>query len=142
MVAIATACQGIASFQHTAYASPLVAPLQSAPTIGDLAPFWLRHLFGAYDHGDACMRLLDSLARYNEVNVKLDPGGWTEPRMPMRTEAEESIQYSTAPMFGQRGDPVDGRDSFRWGIFDTAIDDDALKAWSQGVYNRFMPPGG
>jgi hypothetical protein len=114
MVAFAVACHGIASLQQAAYASPLVVPLPSVPTIGDLAPFWLRHLVGAYDHGDACMRLLDSLARYHEVNVKLHPGGEIEPQMPIRNEAEESILYSKAPMFGQRGDPIDGRDSFRW----------------------------
>lgn len=138
MVAIAAACHGIASFQHAAYASPLVAPLRSVPTIGDLAPSWLRHLFGAYDQADACMRLLESLARYHGEDVRLDPMGSiiSEDRGAKRTGAAESIG-SVIPPFGH-DDMAEGWDTFRFGIFDTAIDDGAVAAWYQDVCNRFV----
>ena len=117
MVAIAAACHGIASFQHAAYSSPLVAPLPSTPTIDDLAPFWLRHLFGVNDHGAACMRLLASLTRRNGLDVKLAADGSIIPHMhPIRTEAEESVAFSIAPLFGQR-EEVPGKELVPLGNF-------------------------
>jgi hypothetical protein len=140
MVAIAAACHGLASFQRPTYASPLVAPLPSIPTIGDLAPFWLRHLSGEYDYADACMRLLESLARCNGVQVEMTFGGDVfQNTRSIRTEIDEGVLYSKPALGGGRGDLVRGTDSFRWGIFDTAIDDDALVTWYRDLRNRLMP---
>ena len=138
MVAIAAACHGIASFQHTVDVSPLVAPLPSVPTIGELAPFWLRHPLGAYDHADSCMRLLNSLARHNGADVRLASDGLiiSKDRRASGTEVEDSLG-SSIPPFG-RDDMASGRDTFRFGIFGTAIDDDALTAWYQDVCSRFI----
>jgi hypothetical protein len=140
MVAIAAACHGIASFQHATCASPLVAPLLSVPTIADLSPFWLRHLFNVYDYAGACVCLLESLARCNGLDVKLGTGGEviSNKSRPVRTAVDDRVLFSKPPLGGQRGDPIPGTDSFRWGIFDTAIDDEALAAWYQDVCRMFF----
>jgi hypothetical protein len=136
MVAIAAACHGIMSFQHSAWSSPLVAPLTSAPTIDQLAPFWLRHVLGTYDHADACMLLLDALARRHGHDVSFVNGSIVPGFTGMTTDAEESVAQATSP-FGH-DDTMPSDDSFRFGIFDTAIDDDALPAWDEAVRRKFV----
>jgi hypothetical protein len=137
MVAIAVACHGIASFEQPTYSSPVVALAPAAPKVGELAPFWLRHVLGAYDYADACMRLLDSLARCHGQDVKLHANGSIIPGgTHMRTDVEESVGLVISP-FGH-DDMASGDDPFRFGIFNTAIDNDALTTWDEDVRRTFV----
>ena len=63
MVAIAAACQGLANFASGRVRSALVRTIDGPPDIEALAPHWLGHITGRYDHAAECADLLKGLAR-------------------------------------------------------------------------------
>jgi hypothetical protein len=128
MVAVAVALRGLKDFADGPTRSSLVRPIESLPNLNSLAPFWLRHVLGAYDHAQECHALLADLAhRYgNDVAFQcmLKEGGFLEPH----TAAEYSIAMT--PKIGA-GTGVLGAeyDVRRWALFDSWIDDESLLTW-------------
>jgi hypothetical protein len=79
MVAIAAACNGLANFASGRAPSALVRTLDVPPSVEDLAPHWLGHMTGSYDHAAECEELLQSVARHYEQDVSPDYVGSIPP---------------------------------------------------------------
>jgi hypothetical protein len=131
MVAIAAACHGIRAFTEPGAGSPLVRPAGSLPDIDDLAPFWLRHMMGAYDHAAEAERLLANVARRYGTNLAPDRFGLltAEPLVP-RASPELAL-IGGAPPILRRGGDRQAADRLRASPFEFSLDDESLLDWQR-----------
>lgn len=131
MVAIAAACHGLGHFTAGRISSPLVQTLEPPPAIEALAPHWLGHVTGSYDHAGACAHLLQSLAQtYGQDLTSGDLRGipippWRSPSGPV----EASIASTRPHLWGCTF--VDAFDAYRWNLFDAALDDASVNRWAR-----------
>jgi hypothetical protein len=132
-IAIAVACHGIRAFTEVGAGSPLVRPASSLPAIDDLAPFWLRHMMGAYDYAAEGERLLANVARRYGTNLALDRFGvLTAEPLPPRNSAELAVMGSGTPILRNRADPQ-AADRLRWPLFEFSLDNESLLNWQRAV---------
>jgi hypothetical protein len=129
MVAIAAACYGLSAFETTRTKSSLVQAGNSAPTMEQLAPFWLGHVIGGYDHAAACEDLLTDLARRYEqaAGTPADAEAFSTRR---RSEAERLIEGALPIPLSDTAPCVE---SFRWPLFDTSLDDQSILRWRETI---------
>jgi hypothetical protein len=114
MVAIAAACCGLQAFAGRP--SALVRTMEAPPTSEQLAPLWLRHVLGDYDHGTTL----------SPSHSGLQTPGIMEPR----TEAELSIGNAASPL-ARRHQP-EAFDRRRWqGLFETTIENHSVAQWRE-----------
>jgi hypothetical protein len=135
MVGIAAACRGISRFEREGSSSKLTTTMEHPPTVSDLAPFWLRHLLGCYDHADECEAMLISLAK--QYGTRLISGADNKLRpqsIQARTVAEESIATARGPLLDSADEPGIGSSCRE--IFATFLDDESLLRWRQGTVSR------
>lgn len=130
MVAIAAACHGLCNFTTGQISSPLVQTLEGPPTIDALAPHWLGHVTGGYDHAAACADLLESLAQLYEKDLSSDLRGMPIPPWRSPSDPVEDSIASTRPHLW--GCTFDGAfDAYRWKLFDAALDDASVRRWAR-----------
>lgn len=132
-IAIAAACHGIRGFTEAGAESPLVRPVSSLPAIGELAPFWLRHMMGAYDYAAEGERLLANVARRYGTNLAPDRFGvlTAEPLLP-RNSAELAVMGGRTPILRNRADSQ-AADRLRWPLFGFSLDNESLLNWQRAV---------
>jgi hypothetical protein len=135
MVAIAAALHGVATFANGHAQSALVGTATRPPALDALAPHWLGHLLGGYDHAAACADLLESLAaHYGQVLSGEPLRGMSMPRFRgPRDEIEQGIAMALGPFSRdcQVADPVD---MFRWNLFEATLDDASVMRWSESTH--------
>jgi hypothetical protein len=130
-VSIAAACHSLSLYQVGRASSPLIRTMSIPPNVDELAPFWLRHVLGAYDYADEAERLLADLAQQygNEVAPVHEAGGLLMPtEIQPRTAVERAIAAAPPPLQKTRDDPQ-ALDFFRWSLFQTSLDDESLRRW-------------
>ena len=142
MVAIAVALHGIATFINGHARSALVNTAITPPTLDALAPHWLGHVLGGYDHATACAGLLQSLAGHYGQALNGEPlrGMPMPPYRSPRDEIEYGIVAAGSGAFARDCMVWDPIDTFRWKLFEPTLDDDAVIAWSQSTY-RWLSGG-
>jgi hypothetical protein len=131
MVAIAAACQGLANFASGRVRSELVRTTNVPPGSEALAPHWLGHMTGSYDHAAECADLLQSLARHYEQDLSSKHlRGVPIPPVRAPSNAEEwSIVAARRWLDGcTTGDAFD---AYRWNLFDASLDDASVISWSR-----------
>ena len=142
MVAIAAALHGVATFINGHAHSALVRTSTTPPSLDALAPHWLGHGLGDYDHAAACTGLLESLAAHYGQALTGEPlrGMPMPPYRSPRDEIEFGIVAAGSAAFARDCMVVDPVDTFRWNLFEPALDDDAVIGWSQSTY-RWLSGG-
>jgi hypothetical protein len=135
MVAIAVACQGLANFASGRVRSALVSTCDKSPQVEALAPHWLGHMIGSYDHAAECADMLQSLARHygqslseNLRGVPIPPTHVPKDPFEWRIKAtSDSLSGCTI---------VDPIDAYRWNLFDASLDDASVVDWSRDAIER------
>lgn len=134
MVAIAAACQGLANFASGAVRSALVRTMDAPPDAEALAPHWLGHMTGSYDHAAECTDLLKSLACYYEQDLSSDQlRGVPIPRFrfPHDTVAWSRVAAHRHFDGCTTGDAFD---AYRWNLFDASLDDASVVRWGRNAF--------
>jgi hypothetical protein len=132
MVALAAACRGLPSFAAGKLATPLVRSMMSPPGVADLAPIWLEHALGQYDHAAETTGLLHGLAEHYGQDLAEDLHGMPITRFfRARTPAENEFAVVGPPLLGK--ETHNAIDSFRWRLFDASLDDASVLRWDRDV---------
>jgi len=128
MVALAAACQGLANFASGRVRSGLVRVSNAPPDVDALAPHWLGHMTGSYDHAAECAGLLQSLAnRYGQTLSEDLRGVPIPPFDPPQDPVERQIAAMNGAISGCTvNDPID---AYRWNLFEPSLDDEAVTRW-------------
>jgi hypothetical protein len=135
MVAIAAACQGLANFASGRVRSPLVRTSDGPPDIEALAPHWLGHMAGNYDHAAECADLLQGLARHYGQDLSGTLRGVPIPPLRVPSDPVEwSIAATRESVWGCTVE--DAIDAYRWNLFDASLDDTSVTRWSQNAIAR------
>jgi hypothetical protein len=132
MVAIAVACQGLANFALGRVRSALVRTSERPPDIEALAPHWLGHMTGSYDHAAECADLLQGLARHygQDLSEKLR-GVPIPPHRNPSDPVESSIAATRDFLWGCTiNEPID---AYRWNLFDASLDDESVIRWGRNA---------
>ena len=135
MVAIAAACQGLSNFASGRVSSALVRAMDAPPGIDALAPHWLGHVTGGYDHAAQCADLLKSLARYYEQDLSSDLHGMPIPSFQWPRDEPDLWSIVTPHSYIHGCTTGDAYDPYRWKLFDVPLDDASVIRWSREAYD-------
>jgi hypothetical protein len=143
MVAIATACQGLANFASGRVRSALVRTTDVPPGAEALATHWLWHMTGAYDHAAECAELLQSLARHYEQDLSSEQlrGIPIPPFQSPSSEPDLWLIPAARPYLD------DAYDAYRLNLFDVSLDDASVIRWGREAHDWIQrsdgkdPPG-
>jgi hypothetical protein len=140
MVAVATACQGIANFASGNVRSALVRTTDVPPGPEALAPHWLGHMTGSYDHAAECTELLKGLACHYGQDLSSDLRGVPIPPFRAPNDAVEwSLVAARRHIDGcTTGDAFD---AYRWNLFDASLDDASVIRWGRDAF-KWVETGG
>jgi hypothetical protein len=134
-VAIAVACQGLANFASGRVRSALVRTSDGPPDVEALAPHWLGHMTGSYDHAAECADLLQNLARHYGQDLSEDLRGVPiPPPRTLKDPVEWQIASTLDSLFGCT--IIDPIDAYRWNLFDASLDDASVLRWGREVLER------
>jgi hypothetical protein len=135
MVAIAAACQGLANFASGRAQSALVRTMDAPPGVEALAPHWLGHMTGGYDHAAECAELLQSLARYYGQDLSSDLHGMPIPPFQWPAAAPDLWPIKTPLSYLHGCTTADAYDPYRWKLFDVSLDDASVIRWNRETYD-------
>jgi hypothetical protein len=142
MAAVSAACIGIPTFSSSKIASDVVQVAESPFAAGQLASHWLRHMTGGLDYPSGCENLLTALAAHYGNPVSPSARGVPEPpHWVAKTPAEARIARQPPPYRLSRAKP-EAYDRYRWGLFDTSLDDHSLRDWRHKFNQRAKAAGG
>jgi hypothetical protein len=141
MVAIAAACQGLANFASGSVRSALVRTMDAPPNTEALAPHWLGHMTGSYDHAAECTDLLRSLACYYEQDLSSEQLRGV-PIPPFRFP-HDAVEWSrvVARRYIDGCTTGDAFDAYRWNLFNTSLDDASVIRWGRDAF-KWVETGG